>query len=72
MIATDTDTALDMTRIRDWRRVLKPKIPDVSAIRQKLGLSQSEFAERFGFSIRTIREWEQGTGPAGANSFESY
>ena len=60
MIASDADTAPDMARTRDWRRVLKPQIPDVRAIRRKLELSQAEFAARFGFSVRTIQEWEQG------------
>jgi len=60
MIAADADTAPDMARLRDWRRVLKPHVPDVQAIRRKLGLSQSEFAARFGFSVRTVQEWEQG------------
>ena len=35
--------------------------PDVKAIRHKLGLSQDEFATRFGFSVSTLRNWEQGT-----------
>lgn len=30
------------------------------AIRQNLGLSQSRFAARFGFTPATIRNWEQG------------
>ncbi len=60
MIAANADTAPDMAKDRDWRRVLSPRVPDVKAIRRKLGLSQAEFAERFGFSTRTIREWEQG------------
>jgi putative transcriptional regulator len=33
---------------------------DVRAIRAGLGLSQTAFARRFGFSPATIREWEQG------------
>jgi putative transcriptional regulator len=33
---------------------------DVHAIREKSGLSQSEFAARYGFSFRTLQEWEQG------------
>jgi putative transcriptional regulator len=59
MIAADPDTAPDMSR-RDWRRVISPRLPDVRAIRRKLGLSQKEFAGRFGFSVRTVQEWEQG------------
>jgi putative transcriptional regulator len=60
MIASDADTAPDMARGRDWRRVLMPRVPDVQAIRRKLDMSQSEFATRFGFSVRTVQEWEQG------------
>ena len=33
---------------------------DVKAIRAKSGLSQSQFARRFGFSIRTLQDWELG------------
>lgn len=60
IIASDADTAPDMARGRDWRRVLVPRVPDVQAIRRKLEMSQSEFAARFGFSVRTVQEWEQG------------
>ena len=38
-------------------------VPDwinVRAVREKSGLSQSEFAARYGFSPRTLQEWEQG------------
>jgi putative transcriptional regulator len=33
---------------------------DVAAIRKKLNLSQNKFAERFGLSASTVRDWEQG------------
>jgi putative transcriptional regulator len=33
---------------------------DVHAIREKSGLSQSQFAERYGFNPRTLQDWEQG------------
>lgn len=33
--------------------------PDVRAIRETLGLTQSEFATRFGISIGSVRNWEQ-------------
>ena len=36
-----------------------PRI-DVRAVRRRLGLSQSEFAARFGFQPATLRNWEQG------------
>lgn len=37
-----------------------PKSVDVVSIRAKSGLSQSQFAERYGFSPRTLQDWEQG------------
>ncbi len=33
---------------------------DVKAIRQSLNKTQKEFAELFGFSLSTLRGWEQG------------
>jgi putative transcriptional regulator len=38
---------------------IPPEI-DVRAIRNRLGFTQQEFAARFGFSINTLRHWEQG------------
>lgn len=60
MIEGDPDTAPDMSKDRDWRKVRAPRLPDVRAIRRKLGISQAQFARRFGFSVRTVQEWEQG------------
>jgi putative transcriptional regulator len=37
-----------------------PKEVDVRQIRRRLGMSQREFALRFGFSVCTVRNWEQG------------
>jgi DNA-binding XRE family transcriptional regulator len=34
--------------------------PDVRKIREAFGLSQSEFAIRFGLELDTVRNWEQG------------
>lgn len=36
-----------------------PQEIDVKAIRGKLGMTQEEFSGRFGFSIKTLRHWEQ-------------
>lgn len=42
--------------------------PEIIAIRQKTGLTQSQFAALIGVSQRTLENWEQGrrrpTGPA--------
>ena len=42
-------------------RVHIPEKIDVKAIRTRLALTQEEFAGRFGFSVNTLRHWEQGT-----------
>jgi putative transcriptional regulator len=44
-------------------RSTKIRVPDplnVRAIRKKLGLTQEEFAMRFGLSLSSLRNWEQG------------
>jgi putative transcriptional regulator len=47
-----------------------PKTVDVRAIRRRLGMSQRQFAERFGFTLDAVQNWEQGRripeGPARA------
>jgi putative transcriptional regulator len=47
-----------------------PDAIDVKAIREKVDMSQSKFANMFGFSKRTLEDWEHGrripTGPARA------
>ena len=50
-------------------RVTTVQVPtiDVRAVRRNLGLSQSQFAAKFGFQPATLRNWEQGrTRPDGA------
>jgi putative transcriptional regulator len=42
-------------------RVHVPRDLDVKALRTKLGLTQEQFAARFGFSVNTLRHWEHGT-----------
>ena len=37
-----------------------PDEVDVAAIRKSLGLSQAEFAVRFGFKLDAVQNWEQG------------
>ncbi|HEX8228350.1 MAG TPA: type II toxin-antitoxin system MqsA family antitoxin [Chloroflexia bacterium] len=42
-------------------RVVKvaPASVDVAAIRHRLGLSQRDFADRYGFGRRAVQDWEQ-------------
>ena len=46
----------------DEVRVTIPRAPevDVRAVRRGMGLSQAEFATRFGLPPATLRNWEQG------------
>ncbi len=43
-------------------------LPRISETRERIGLSQAEFARLLGVSVRTLQEWEQGrrvpSGPA--------
>jgi putative transcriptional regulator len=42
------------------RRTYVVPVPNVKAIRRKLGLSQAAFGVRFGLNPRTVQDWEQG------------
>jgi putative transcriptional regulator len=69
-IEADTDTAPVFTdaELKRARRVIPAHSRSVKALRARLGLSQQQFADRYGFSVETIRNYEQGhrqpTGPA--------
>jgi hypothetical protein len=39
---------------------LTPKAPDVRVLRERLGLSQEQFALRYGLDIDAVRNWEYG------------
>jgi putative transcriptional regulator len=42
-------------------------VPSVAAIRERTRLSQAQFANLLGVSVRTLQEWEQGRrAPSGA------
>lgn len=38
----------------------RPRAVDVARLRRRLGLSQGQFAARFGVSVATLRHWERG------------
>jgi putative transcriptional regulator len=50
----------DGTADRSKYRVTVPSRINVKAIRRKLGMTQQSFAAQFGFSVNTLRHWEQG------------
>lgn len=41
-------------------RLHRPKAVDIKTIRAKVGMTQEEFANSFGFSTATLRHWERG------------
>ena len=41
-------------------RIHTPEMIELRRVRKSLNMTQKEFAETFGFSVRTIGEWEQG------------
>lgn len=51
-------------------RVYEIKPPEIKSVREKLNVSQNEFALMIGVSVRTLQNWEQGRrkpeGPAKA------
>ena len=44
--------------LKEFKRAVPP--PDAKAIRKATGLSQLEFAWRYGFDVTAVRDWEQG------------
>ncbi len=38
----------------------RPRPVDVKALRSRIGMTQEQFAARFGFSTATLRHWERG------------
>ena len=55
-------------QIKSGRSGRVSTFPSVSGIRERIGLSQSQFAKLMGVSVRTLQDWEQGrrapSGPA--------
>lgn len=41
-------------------REFRPRAVDVKELRQRVGMTQEQFAARFGFSVATLRHWERG------------
>jgi putative transcriptional regulator len=54
--ASGEDVPVRVTMVSIERR----PVVDVRTLRQELGLSQSQFAARFGFTAATVKNWEQG------------
>lgn len=49
----------ETTKGRAHRVLVLPQV-NVRRVRRKLGMSQNDFADQFGISAATLRNWEQG------------
>jgi putative transcriptional regulator len=49
---------LTAAELKQFKPAVPP--PDAKAIRKTTGLSQTDFASRFGFDVSALRDWEQG------------
>lgn len=47
-------------RSKPGMKVHAPKPVDVKALRTEIGMTQEEFAAKFGVSTATLRHWERG------------
>ncbi len=56
----DGHPTLTTRDLKKARLVMPPGSVNVREIRRRLRLSQRAFAAKFGFSPRTVQEWEQG------------
>lgn len=41
-------------------KTYRPQPVDVKALRNRVSMTQEQFAARFGFSVATLRHWERG------------
>lgn len=53
-------TYLEGTADKRRFRVHVPETVNVRKIRRRLGLSQQDFAQTYGFALSAVRDWEQG------------
>ena len=59
-LADAREFAHGRTAGRRIHRIAIPEQVDVRRIRTRLQMTQSEFAATFGFSLSSVRNWEQG------------
>ena len=57
---TDLLRSVKQMRRGQAARVTKVALPAAAAARAKTGLSQQDFANLLGVSMRTLQDWEQG------------
>lgn len=60
MVPEGRDAATELHDLGVHMRTLERPHVDLRALRQRLGLTQPEFAIRFGLELDTVQNWEQG------------
>ena len=40
--------------------IVRAGVPNIRAVRRHMGMSQQQFAEAYGLSVTSVRDWEQG------------
>jgi DNA-binding transcriptional regulator YiaG len=59
--APDSDAPILTRReLRELKPVVVTDVPDLTALRRRLRLSQGAFANLFGIPLATLKDWEQG------------
>ena len=70
LVASIKEAGEIKARHREPSRVFEIKPPEIKTVREKLNVSQNDFALMIGVSVRTLQNWEQGRrkpeGPAKA------
>jgi putative transcriptional regulator len=56
----EVKTHIKTGEIPNGWRIHTPEMIELRRVRKSLNMTQKEFADTFGFSVRTIGEWEQG------------
>ena len=60
LVASVREAGAILREEEDASRTFVVDEPDVAAIREEYGLSQTKFAALLGISVRTLQNWEQG------------
>lgn len=40
--------------------IVRAGVPNIRAVRRHMGMTQEQFAEAYGLSVTSVRDWEQG------------
>lgn len=40
--------------------IIQAGVPNIRAVRRRMGMTQQQFADAYGLSVTSVRDWEQG------------